>query len=514
MRAQLVIVVAVVFSSLTTAARTTIEALVIDSTVICRARFEGTTKLPASNDGPDQAVTVRIIEMLKGPPQARLTFPSYDNEDSDELRAIESGDEFLLCFGPTRPWRRTPRARQNWPMELRHFYNLSRGQRAGGENVLLNLAIKDLDDPREILHLARRELSLKTPTTQTTEISADRILSFSDKRWDSIAVPLDKRCWSAARLWMKSPMPVVRSLAIDALSRENTPESLELIKSMSEDNAGVEATWRISPWGQCLYPIRQQAHSILKYKNIKTTAALEKPTELYHRVSVLPWLTLLPLTWLASGIIRRRRCERLGRAPVELFRHSMEWGCVILLIAAAAMVVLWCRSEIVSDDWVVAADSRMYEVTSNEGGLRFEILSGCPSDVPLVHTAVKLRPLQIEHGLWVNDTLYWHCFGAELGTLNMPCDRFYFDSQAAEKAPWSDISGAADSRGWLLIVPFRGVVALLCLAPGLWVAGIGFRSLRRRRRVRRGLCAECGYDLRASLDRCPECGREKRDWKI
>ncbi len=31
---------------------------------------------------------------------------------------------------------------------------------------------------------------------------------------------------------------------------------------------------------------------------------------------------------------------------------------------------------------------------------------------------------------------------------------------------------------------------------------------RRRKRKKHGLCVKCGYDLRGSKDRCPECGQE------
>jgi hypothetical protein len=81
---------------------------------------------------------------------------------------------------------------------------------------------------------------------------------------------------------------------------------------------------------------------------------------------------------------------------------------------------------------------------------------------------------------------------------------------AADRPAWealgfgfggSSVGGPAYAhRGWRITVPFWAIVFATCALPAAW--------LRRkwRRRGASGLCARCGYDLRATPGRCPECG--------
>lgn len=59
---------------------------------------------------------------------------------------------------------------------------------------------------------------------------------------------------------------------------------------------------------------------------------------------------------------------------------------------------------------------------------------------------------------------------------------------------------------WCVQAPIWMLIVLTGAWPVVRVGLCGARRVRSARRQRHGLCVECGYDLRGSGGKCPECG--------
>lgn len=162
-----------------------------------------------------------------------------------------------------------------------------------------------------------------------------------------------------------------------------------------------------------------------------------------------------------------------------------------------AIILLWARSHRVMDLVIMSgAGGRYYEVVTIPGQFRFTRVTNWIGHQPLrwyAHDPVPWWPVfgqQAVYRTWVPPGI---AFGGGTRRINSPM------SGPRAYAPLT--------VGYRIIaVPFA-VPALVTGTIALWP----WLRLRRRRRLRQarvagGLCPACGYDLRASPARCPECG--------
>jgi hypothetical protein len=184
----------------------------------------------------------------------------------------------------------------------------------------------------------------------------------------------------------------------------------------------------------------------------------------------------------------------------RLWRIILNGLTVLSLLLCVATVGLWVRSYWIADAWVWSVgykDSDLnfwaWSACSNRGGLSLStcfhthghgVFSGRGSGIP---PGRRLRWLRLPS----SDSAYY--LGYPYDTVGR---RFGIVSNHSEDG-WGYVDLL---KGFAM--PWPAITVLCAIPPSVR----GLLWLIRCPRVRPGHCRTCGYDLRATPDRCPECG--------
>jgi hypothetical protein len=208
----------------------------------------------------------------------------------------------------------------------------------------------------------------------------------------------------------------------------------------------------------------------------------------------------------------------------RLRRILLNAVTALSLLLCVAAAYLWVRSSDVDAPW----DARVL-AHRVRGSTVWEELSSSGKDLVLFRLSgfeITKHPADIQYPIWLahggirnghrGPSLLDVAYFKQLRVDDEPGQSFWIAERAHGRvAPLTFSQPSLPPRSsWptfeLLTVRLWFLCCLFGALPAWRVSsGVVRRYRRRRRRLRTasGRCAFCGYDLRASPDRCPECGR-------
>jgi hypothetical protein len=168
-------------------------------------------------------------------------------------------------------------------------------------------------------------------------------------------------------------------------------------------------------------------------------------------------------------------------------RYVSKISLGTLLLLSISVLTLWVRSFFMVDCWYFGWHEKDVMLVSALGTLSFQVERG-EEFGPFGHDILALNPRSMKTLYHASRPLYG--FGFRIIVTQNP-SRFLVGVPIPEHF-----------FHWELIVPDWFLFVALFLWPGLRLR----RYVLVQRRLATGHCPHCGYDLRATPNRCPECG--------
>jgi hypothetical protein len=370
-------------------------------------------------------------------------------------------------------------------MVLRRGYRLTLHE---GESVWgLSGDLRELTKPDEILAVARGAAAgVRGEEPEALFWPQDGVPLAKRMR---VIVPVSAATEAKAVEWAKADDPGVRMNALTVLRRlGDSPQRTRVLKAMVRDpyaEASGQAKWRTRH-----YPIRAAANAALTVSGVSGPApVIDEPGDVYRRVGLQDfYLAVSAGVVLIAGWLlwAARLTARRGRGLV--------WSGVtaISLCACALFGVMWLRGAWRVDQFLVRRGDGRAEICLGQGAVQVTHVSDWPqADAVLLGSFDAGTDLDV---LW------------DVGA-SWPVDEQRRLGFMAARGSMLDLTRSATPgrytwRAWALPYWF-----LVC-ASGLLPVSRCVMAIAHRGRVRQGLCAECGYDLRSGHARCPECGWE------
>jgi hypothetical protein len=363
----------------------------------------------------------------------------------------------------------------------------------GGEQLAIMMDGRRLRDGVELLEHVRaeaRRTAIDAENRSRTVLEADDfpiespLGSMRNVRGGALRVPVDERLERMAREWCDDPEPLYRAQGARLLRLFRKPEHLPTLRRLMWDPAyeviaPPEFRWEESAWRMNRrYFVRAAARATLDSWEIEEPTVVLGPHQTYEPLAWPKWFAGFGGIMITGALIQRQRGWVMG---------AVRWGLVALAVSVS---VLDWRSDRSCDlaSWV-------------SGGIDYELASagGKISLVWVADGAAEQQPL-VESVAWNQGQAHqpWYVplltpeaeskrigFGSSRGRVNLIAPSFRY--QRIE-APHVAVVGG------LLLVPIIG-----------WLVALR-RVVRRWGWKGTGRCQACGYDLRCSSGRCPECG--------